>query len=507
VLIRIAILAACATLSLLALRSTVFYAAGLEREFEMPLGRVLWALYLCAAVGVGAVGLQLVGVGRGAVARAGPGLWRFAFCALVGFLVFNAVRLQPYQPLNTLMVAGLAAGALALVIVVGGQVLSPAAARLLRPLDLLLTSLCVALVLGEVGLRAFAAVRPTQILAGADTAAGNRVAGKRLRPGALRFGFPANARGDLDEDYNGREEGQRLVITIADSYSTGVVPFPLHFTSVAERELEDEGVMVYNMGSPGIGPAEYLYLLSEEALAMQPDLIVVCLFVGNDIYCADPKRRHMAGRWALDRDHLYTARLITRLRRLAAERERAAGEGAGAGHVQDEHAGIEGVVDTLAEVAAEFPWTADVSLERPTFSISGFEELERGRAHLICDTARPFDTGLRNSMAAMAEAAGDTPLVFLLIPDEFQVEDAVWRMVSAGAPDTLDRLLPQRVITGWAEELGLGVIDLLGEFLAVEPLDDGRRHLYHFRDSHWNARGNRLGGEILAREARRRLSL
>jgi hypothetical protein len=503
-LVRLAILASCATLSILALRSAVFHAAGLELEVGPAFDRLLWALYACSAAGVGAVALQLAGVGRDSSTRAGPGLWRFLFCAVVAFLVLNAARFQPYQPLNTLMAAGLAAGGLAVALVIGGQVLTPALTRVLRPIDLLLTSLCVALVLGELGLRVFASVHPTQILAGADTGAGNRVAAKRYAPGAMRFAFPANSRGDFDHEYSGRAAGQRLVVTIADSYSTGVVPFPLHFTSVAERELED--VIVYNMGSPGVGPPEYLHLLTEEALAMQPDLVVVCLFVGNDIVFADPTRRPLAGRWALDRDHLYLTRLVTRLGRLADERARASAEGAGAGHVQDEHATLSEVVDTPGAAAAEFPWTGDVTLERPTFSANGFELLELGRAQQVCNTERGFDPALRKYMAAMAEAAGDTPLAFLLIPDEYQVEEEVWRMVSAPAAQHMDRFQPQRVIARWAEELGLEVIDLLPEFLAVEALGDGRRHLYHRRDSHWNTRGNQLGGEILAREVRRLVS-
>ena len=34
---------------------------------------------------------------------------------------------------------------------------------------------------------------------------------------------------------------------------------------------------------------------------------------------------------------------------------------------------------------------------------------------------------------------------------------------------------------------------------AVPKEADGRRHLYHLRDTHWNARGNELAGEALAK--------
>lgn len=39
---------------------------------------------------------------------------------------------------------------------------------------------------------------------------------------------------------------------------------------------------------------------------------------------------------------------------------------------------------------------------------------------------------------------------------------------------------------------------------AAPPWEDGRRHVYHLRDTHWNARGNRIAGEELARFLERR---
>ena len=38
---------------------------------------------------------------------------------------------------------------------------------------------------------------------------------------------------------------------------------------------------------------------------------------------------------------------------------------------------------------------------------------------------------------------------------------------------------------------------------AVEPLPDGRRHLYQLRDTHFNARGNQVAGQELAAFLRR----
>ena len=85
----------------------------------------------------------------------------------------------------------------------------------------------------------------------------------------------------------------------------------------------------------------------------------------------------------------------------------------------------------------------------------------------------------------------------VVIPDEFQVEDALWDE-AVREPDApgLDRLQPQRRILRWCGERGVPCLDLWPAFRAVPPLEDGDRHLYHDRDSHLNARGH----EIVARE-------
>jgi hypothetical protein len=100
----------------------------------------------------------------------------------------------------------------------------------------------------------------------------------------------------------------------------------------------------------------------------------------------------------------------------------------------------------------------------------------------------------------MRRACGATPFGVLLIPDEFQVEDETWRLASA-VPDgeRFDRDQPQRVLSRWLAEQGIPCLDLLPALRAVPPMPDGRRHLYHLRDTHFNARGNAVAGHELAR--------
>jgi hypothetical protein len=87
----------------------------------------------------------------------------------------------------------------------------------------------------------------------------------------------------------------------------------------------------------------------------------------------------------------------------------------------------------------------------------------------------------------------------ILIPDEFQVEEDVWEAARVAWPGIeLERDRPQRLLVPGLASRGIPCLDLLPALRAVEPLADGRRHVYHLRDTHFNARGNRIAGEELA---------
>ena len=63
------------------------------------------------------------------------------------------------------------------------------------------------------------------------------------------------------------------------------------------------------------------------------------------------------------------------------------------------------------------------------------------------------------------------------------------------------------MIGDWLSRQGIPTVDLLPPLLAVEPLADGRRHLFHLRDTHFNARGNDVAGKALAEGLRALLGL
>jgi hypothetical protein len=427
---------------------------------------------------------------RHAPCPAGIGLARgvatFALIAAVPWFLW----IQPFKALWLLMYAGCASGVFAVC-----YVIAPWTGRFGIAVGKTGAWLAVTLLGLELGLRALAWAIPHPLLATSGSTS-SVLATYRKKPGELHLGFRCDDRGFADR--LDRPPGTRLVTVVGDSFGVGVVPQPFHYTTVAEEHLP--GTAFYSAAVIAAGPAEYEILVREELLADAPDLLLVALFVGNDIEEAmrfDPAWPLL--RSVFDRESLRLVALVERLRRIGAERARSDGSRPAAS-IQGE--GETGVADRR-EILARFPWLDDPALEQPTLSEATFHEVEGRRARFACgpDSATRYEPLFR-ALRAIRAAAGPIPLGVVLIPDEFQVEDALWgRLDTSG----LERDLPQARISAWLAANGIPVLDLLPTFRALSPGPDGSRHLYHVQDTHWNRRGNALAGAELAAFARRLL--
>ncbi len=353
--------------------------------------------------------------------------------------------------------------------------------RLRRGLDILCMNAVLLLVLGEISIRTAARFSSAPILVTDSSSPEIRRESQRLSPGSVRFSFPVNQGGHYDTEFvSGPEAPDPLVVSIGDSFSYGTVPHAYHFTTVAE--LEYPGIEIYNMGYPGTGPADYLYMLESQALPLEPDLVVIQLFVGNDVTTGplqvEPRRWYDAESYLL-------ATVWHRLQILR----------------RAERADLPLFSDqpTLdpGELSLLYPWLSDPLIETASFSPEVYFDLEARNAREIAIPRLGGYEFFLQTLAEIERAAGDVPLAYVLIPDEFQVDDTVWNEVVARSEEPLERDLAQRTIVEWMESQGMPVLDLLPILRAVEPLADGRPHLYHLRDTHFNARGNAVAGQAL----------
>jgi hypothetical protein len=296
--------------------------------------------------------------------------------------------------------------------------------------------------------------------------------GYRLSPGKdYGGGLRGNALGYPGPEFQREKRpGTCRIAALGDSVAIGpAVPFADNYLTRLDQSLPH--VEVYNFGVAGIGPREYLSILRRDVWPFRPDLILLSVFVGNDITESLATPRHLDPR---------------------------------------QHA-----LFLLCQRAWRIGWEADSSesrdtstadrLTRPPLSAPAFRAIEARRL-AVCFRSSPdgMEKKWERTLAYLAELVQDcnnhgVPLAVVLIPDEFQVNPAVQADAIADAavvPSVVDIELPQRRLRDFFNQHHVPCLDLLPAF-ADKP------GTYAIRDTHWNVAGNRLAAEEISRWLRR----
>jgi hypothetical protein len=316
------------------------------------------------------------------------------------------------------------------------------------------------------------------------------------QPLAETPGLRLNSRGFRTPEHS-EEKGEAFrIVVLGDSFAFGAngVPYGTLWHQVTGAALEEAGgraVEVINLGIPGVGPRFALRLWELEAERLDPDLVVLGFFVGNDLTDEgdEPLESTLGGGLA---QRSVTVRLLRNaLRRhrglamppAAAEAPTAAGDAGRGGE--------------------ELPLTAGgFDPETPFLTEEAYLGMEEGRLLAIAgpDTGRfqRLIAGanlLLERLARQVEASG-ARFVVVLIPDEGQVDRELARRIARRSGFSLDLDRPQRHLVPWLEDRRIPHLDLLPLFRREH--EAGGPPLYRFQDTHWSVEGNRLAGERLA---------
>ena len=263
-----------------------------------------------------------------------------------------------------------------------------------------------------------------------------------------------------------RTPGVVRIVALGDSFAVGpAVPFADNYLTRLGAELP--GVEVGNFGISGAGPREYRQILETDGFAVQPNLVLVSLFVGNDITESLPRPRY------LDPAQHALYRLCVRGWRLLRESWRG----------DDEPAPV-----------------APGRVGRPPLSPQTFREVEARRLAVCLKAAPPgMDKKWQRALTDLegivtACRRRGVPVAVVLIPDQFQVNDSV--LTAALAENGWDREqvdleVPQRRLAAFFAERKVACLDLLP---AVRAAPDA----YAPRDTHWNVNGNRVAAREIA---------
>lgn len=288
----------------------------------------------------------------------------------------------------------------------------------------------------------------------------------------------------------GRTEGKRRILLLGDSFMEALqVEYEQSLAGLLEPRLGSrlgESVAVRNTAVGGWDPPQYL-LQARRVLAREPyDLVLVCVFMGNDVVMRRVERyppgppvdlplqplrmpRHLSYAEFVSailypindvlkaRSHLF----VFLKKRAATLRMRA---GLSADYFPE---------DLLRREASSPRWSVTAQMLRD-----------------IRDLAR----------------ARQTPTLFMLVPASFQVDTATFQRALRGYKidaTAVDLDQPERLLSDAMRGYGLDLIDVLPEFRRAER--DGR-HLYGTVDPHLSPEGHELLEQLVEPAIAARLS-
>lgn len=298
----------------------------------------------------------------------------------------------------------------------------------------------------------------------------NRFRGK---PFGHDWDFNLNSRGFKDVEFSDKKDLTILrIVGIGDSFAFGVVPYKYNYLTLLESFLKEQGsqIEVLNMGIPDLGPRDYLSLLVREGLDLEPDLVLLSFFVGNDFEQSDSYYVRNIPSYS------YVASLISFLVHIYLPQGRIYH---GASEYCDDCPSFD--QDTYLKIEHK-------NGKKSSIFIKGNKKLERWLNEAISYMSQINDVCKNHGI----------DLVVVLIPDELQVNEMLQNDIRQNfyndrRGSDWDYGHPSALFSSKLKELGIHCLDLYPFFLT----ESKSRNLYKPRDSHWNIAGNELAARII----------
>jgi len=336
----------------------------------------------------------------------------------------------------------------------------------------------------ETGLRQWGSSEAAPAFQGLFT--GDPVIGYRLEPGARTQFTTAefdthivinNAGVRDDAEIGPKAAHEKRIVVLGDSLVLSVqVDFTETFTEHLERRLnalapagDDTRYRVINAGVQGYGPVEEWLFYREVLRHLEPDLMLISVFVGNDAEEAVTSQAKLAGhRAAAD---VLRESIVTRLRRLVRRSM----------VLQLLRLRFITATERLRSASAPPEPPLQSYAATPSPRIAEGIAITRQTIDLIADDARQL--GARTAV--------------VLMPARFQIDDADYgrlREIVALAGGELRRDAATERFAAALHATGLPVMDLLPTLRAVPAGPD----LFFQENVHLTPRGHAIVGEALA---------
>jgi hypothetical protein len=331
--------------------------------------------------------------------------------------------------------------------------------------------LIISVTISEIGLRLYNYFNPTYIF---HDAFYNRF---RPKPFTELYGFKINSKGFHDLEFNNDKNNAYRILGIGDSFAVGVVPYKYNYLTLLESQLKqlNKNIEVLNMGIAGIGPKDYLSLLVLEGLELEPDMVILSFFIGNDLI--------ESSRFSKPYSYSYLISLIHYFFNIQAK--------------------IKGVPQ-LKQPPKEYCDNCASLDYRKHISLAKIKMTHFVKPNYVVNynVFLSFLNDALHYISKINDTCNDKDIKFLvvLIPDEIQIDHTYRKEVmNLLYPDMrefhLDLTHPNRILSENLSRLNIEYVDLYDYFVK----ESQKQRLYRPRDTHWNIAGNQLAANVISK--------
>ena len=316
--------------------------------------------------------------------------------------------------------------------------------------------------------------------------------GGMVYPKEARHYIKTNSLGFRDNSPPEDMDNHKKVLVIGDSFVSNIaVKDSEVFTEVMERQLKNTAVL--NFGVPGYGQVQQYLLLKKWLDKINPDLIILVIYVRND-FCDN-----VGGFWLHPRPNASWDEESSNLKinPPPPPQPRLAKESTDVPFWKFYNKSrLNGFLNERLNILISKYSKAEQSEHKPS--------LWKAPEFYLCHIPLSRNTKLKYRvmealLMKIADYVGEreVPLVFALVPSIVQVEDKLWLKTildKSEEPENYKRSLPNNKLMQFAENNNLLMIDLLP---ILQSKSNNEKPCYNRTEQHWNAEGNRVVAHTL----------
>lgn len=316
------------------------------------------------------------------------------------------------------------------------------------------------------------------------------------KPGAVDYNGYGNPTPEIrinklgfrdDEIMVSKPENRKGILVLGDSFTFGMgVSKDDNFVEVLEDKLnensEDYFYEVVNMGSIGYTTDNEYLILKEKGIMLEPDVIMVGVFVGNDV---TEMRRHV---WDTDSNGDLISIIDTKHYVDEENRLRYKGE-------EEPVSYLWNFIYTRWQIFTKKLGIYADPANGPTLTWPAFLEPddEHGDPNLpeYWEKVKTMLTAIQNEAQQI-----NAKLIVFAIPMDVQTNKKYWKKYPEIYFDeeAYEKSRPQTVLQEFTESKGIDFIDLLPYF---READNSEWLYWEYADPHWTPEGNNLAADIL----------